>query len=68
VTAAPLGAHYDGSGATFALFSSVADAVELCLFDDTGNESYWQYVATGLVLITALGVEGLRRRFWLVPA
>jgi isoamylase len=38
-TAAPLGAHYDGSGATFALFSSAADAVELCLFDDTGNET-----------------------------
>src|SRR5450755_2059118 len=38
-TAAPLGAHHDGGGATFALFSSVADAVELCLFDDTGNET-----------------------------
>jgi isoamylase len=37
--AAPLGAHYDGSGATFALFSSVADAVELCLFDDSGTET-----------------------------
>ena len=28
--AAPLGAHHDGSGASFALFSSVAEAVELC--------------------------------------
>jgi glycogen operon protein len=33
-----LGAHHDGRGATFALFSSVADAVELCLFDDSGAE------------------------------
>ncbi|MGZ6563749.1 MAG: glycogen debranching protein GlgX [Solirubrobacteraceae bacterium] len=39
--AAPLGAHHDGSGASFALFSSVADAVELCLFDDSGNETRW---------------------------
>ena len=30
----PLGAIYDGSGTNFALFSSVADRVELCLFDD----------------------------------
>ena len=39
--AAPLGAHHDGSGATFALFSSVAEAVELCLFDDSGAETRW---------------------------
>jgi isoamylase len=38
---APLGAHHDGSGASFALFSSVADAVELCLFDDLGQETRW---------------------------
>ena len=37
----PLGAHHDGSGATFALFSSVADGVELCLFDDSGAETRW---------------------------
>ena len=37
--AAPLGAHQDGGGASFALFSSVADAVELCLFDDAGAET-----------------------------
>jgi isoamylase len=34
----PLGAHHDGRGASFALFSSVAEAVELCLFDDSGAE------------------------------
>jgi isoamylase len=32
----PLGATYDGAGTNFALFSEVADKVELCLFDD-GN-------------------------------
>ena len=36
-----LGAHHDGSGASFGLFSSVADAVELCLFDDAGQETRW---------------------------
>ncbi len=30
----PLGATFDGSGTNFAIFSEVADAVELCLFDD----------------------------------
>ncbi|MGH9121922.1 MAG: glycogen debranching enzyme, partial [Acidimicrobiales bacterium] len=34
----PLGATYDGSGTNFALFSAVADAVELCLFDSAGIE------------------------------
>jgi glycogen operon protein len=35
----PLGATYDGSGTNFALFSSVAERVELCLFDDDGLET-----------------------------
>jgi isoamylase len=30
----PLGATFDGSGTNIALFSEVADRVELCLFDD----------------------------------
>jgi glycogen operon protein len=34
----PLGATYDGAGTNFALFSSVADAVDLCLVDDDGSE------------------------------
>src|SRR6187455_2546881 len=34
----PLGAVYDGMGTNFAVFSEVADAVELCLFDDDNNE------------------------------
>src|SRR5687767_9775263 len=35
----PLGATYDGAGTNFSLFSEVADAVDLCLFDDEGAEA-----------------------------
>ena len=35
----PLGATWDGSGTNFALFSEVADRVELCLFDADGAET-----------------------------
>ncbi|WP_433359523.1 glycogen debranching protein GlgX [Actinoplanes sp. CA-142083] len=35
----PLGATYDGGGTNFAVFSEVAERVELCLFDDDGNET-----------------------------
>jgi isoamylase len=35
----PLGATYDGAGTNFALFSEVAEQVELCLFDDDGEET-----------------------------
>ena len=38
-TAYPLGANYDGSGVNFALFSEVAESVELCLIDDAGVET-----------------------------
>ncbi|MFZ5872668.1 MAG: glycogen debranching protein GlgX [Actinomycetota bacterium] len=35
----PLGATYDGTGTNFALFSEVAERVELCLIDDAGAET-----------------------------
>ena len=35
----PLGATYDGRGTNFALFSEVADRVELCLFDEDRVET-----------------------------
>jgi glycogen operon protein len=35
----PLGASYDGAGVNFALFSEVAEKVELCLFDENNNET-----------------------------
>ncbi|MFI1095602.1 glycogen debranching protein GlgX [Streptomyces sp. NPDC020917] len=34
----PLGADHDGSGTNFALFTEVAEKVELCLLDDGGRE------------------------------
>ncbi|MFL6154717.1 MAG: alpha-amylase family glycosyl hydrolase, partial [Marmoricola sp.] len=33
----PLGATFDGSGTNFALFSEIADRVELCLIDEDGE-------------------------------
>jgi pullulanase/glycogen debranching enzyme len=36
----PLGAHYDGAGTNFSVFSEVAESVVLCLFEDDGTE--WQ--------------------------
>ena len=38
-SAYPLGATYDGTGTNFALFSEVAELVELCLFDESGAET-----------------------------
>jgi len=35
----PLGATYDGTGTNFSVYSFVAEAVELCLFDDDGDET-----------------------------
>ncbi|MBV9820172.1 MAG: ABC transporter permease [Solirubrobacterales bacterium] len=49
-----------GSFAGALFFTLVSNALNLY-----GVGSYWQYVVTGLVLVSALGVEGLRRRFWL---
>ena len=34
-----MGANYDGSGTNFALFSEIAEKVELCLIGDDGQES-----------------------------
>ena len=35
----PLGANFDGAGTNFAVFSEVADGVELCLFEADGTET-----------------------------
>ena len=37
--ARPLGAHWDGEGTNFALFSENATGVELCLFDEQGDQT-----------------------------
>lgn len=42
---APLGAHYDGQGVNFTLFSANAGRVELCLFDEEGNEARYDLPA-----------------------
>ncbi len=36
----PLGSTFDGSGTNFALFSSVAESVELCLLDEDRTEEH----------------------------
>jgi len=38
-SAYPLGAVYDGMGTNFSLFSEVAEAVDLCLFEADGTET-----------------------------
>ena len=35
----PLGVTFDGTGANVAVFAPHAEAVELCLFDDGGEET-----------------------------
>ena len=36
----PLGSNFDGEGVNFSLFSENATGVDLCLFDDAGNETH----------------------------
>jgi isoamylase len=38
-SAYPLGATYDGAGTNFAVFSEIAERVELCLFSEDGGET-----------------------------
>ncbi|MBN9107614.1 MAG: glycogen debranching protein GlgX [Pseudonocardia sp.] len=35
----PLGASWDGGGTNFAIWSGVAERIELCLFDDAGTQT-----------------------------
>jgi pullulanase/glycogen debranching enzyme len=55
----PLGAVFDGGGTNFALFSEVADRIELCLFDENGVESQVDLPArarwSGLAWLPAAG-------------
>jgi isoamylase len=53
-----LGAHADARGADFAVFSSVAAAVELCLFDDAGTE-HRQQMAVDDSYVWRCRVEGV---------
>lgn len=38
----PLGAHFDGVGTNFSIYSEVADRVVLCLFDENGSETQYE--------------------------
>lgn len=40
----PLGAHWDGKGINFALFSAHAEKVELCIFNEDGSREQARYV------------------------
>ena len=51
----PLGATWDGWGTNFALFSEVADAVELCLFAGDGTEPDAPHTETRVHLTEADG-------------
>ena len=53
----PLGATYDGAGVNFALFSEVADKVELCLIADDGTESRIELVDLQQVHVTGLAQQ-----------
>jgi glycogen operon protein len=58
-----LGARFDGRGTQFALFSSLAERVELCLFDERGKERWIAlergegYVWSGYVADVAPGAH-----------
>jgi len=41
------GAHYDGKGTNFSLFSANAQKVELCLFDPSGQHGYIKGLKSG---------------------
>ena len=41
--AQPLGAHWDGFGVNFAVFSAHAEMVELCVFDPAGRRELMRY-------------------------
>ena len=39
----PLGAHWDGQGTNFAVFSANAQAIDVCVFDETGTVEVARY-------------------------
>lgn len=40
----PLGAHHDGAGVNFAVFSAHASRIEISLFDETGQQERARFV------------------------
>ena len=43
----PLGAHWDGGGVNFAVFSAHAQRIDLCLFDAQGNRELQRLALPG---------------------
>lgn len=43
----PLGAHWDGHGVNFAVFSAHAQRIEVCVFDDSGQREIQRHALTG---------------------
>jgi isoamylase len=39
----PRGAHWDGEGVNFAIFSEHAEKIELCLFDSKGKSEIQRF-------------------------
>ena len=59
----PLGATFDGNAVNFSVFSSVADSVELCLFDDDGERRITVDEVDGHVWHTKLTGVGPGQRY-----
>ena len=55
----PLGATYDGMGVNFSIFSEIAQRVELCLFDEEGNET--RADLPEVIRLAATGAVDLKR-------
>ena len=56
----PLGATFDGTGTNFAIYSSVATAVTLCLLDDDLNENAHPYDRGGRLRVARVRAAGAR--------
>ena len=53
----PLGAHPEAGGVRFAVASSVAERVELCLIDDDGNERRIELTGTDVRRVARIGAR-----------
>lgn len=61
----PLGAHFDGKGVNFTLFSAHAERVELCVFDGEGNEHRYDLPARTGIPARLPGRRTARYALWL---
>ena len=55
----PLGAHCEGTGINFALFSAHAERVELCLFDPRGRREIGRIASAALHLASLREMAGV---------